>query len=94
MADDYATKGHDQHPPFDQELLKIDHTAFKVAKKVLILAARIMPLHPEMGKHERKKSSIPTAEHGVGDLAPPLPVGTAEIYTVWAPPCMDSNSCW
>ena len=66
VADSFVKMGLDMHPALDEELLRIDSFAARVARQVLRLAARILGLHPERPLHRRR---APPSE------APPVTVG-------------------
>ena len=84
-ADKRATKGLASHPAFDAVLLRIDKRAHTVARKVVELAARLLPLFPELGRHERVADREDEAQPGEGEPAAAGQGGSADAAAT-APP--------
>ena len=59
LADEAAGEGHAMHPELNAELLQLDRQAYKAAQQVVLLAARVLPLHPRRAHHQRQPRPDP-----------------------------------
>ena len=59
LADEAAGEGQKMHPEFDPVLLALDRRAYKAAQQVVLLAAKVMPLHPRRALHRRQAPPDP-----------------------------------
>ena len=53
LADQTADLGQEMHPPLDRTLFSIDWMAYKAAKQVITMVAKVWALYPTRQKHGR-----------------------------------------
>ena len=69
QADKQAEAAQSWHPPMEMEAFKIDEWAYKAARAVYYLAAKIMPLHPKRPRHSKATTPADTS----ASASPPHP---------------------